>query len=108
MHHIVRHSVCHGVSKTHSTFAWAPQVMQKRALDNPKITVLWDSVVEEAYGNERVRVVLTALAHLTLFAGAPVLTPLNSRSAWTQCTQAPTHAHANINAHWYTFPHRSA
>jgi hypothetical protein len=28
--------------------------MQKRALDNPKITVLWDSVVEEAYGNERV------------------------------------------------------
>jgi thioredoxin reductase (NADPH) len=28
--------------------------MQKRALEHPKITVLWDSVVEEAYGNERV------------------------------------------------------
>lgn len=32
----------------------ASKVMQKRALDNPKITVLWDSAVEEAYGNERV------------------------------------------------------
>ena len=32
------------------------QVMQKRALEHPKITVLWDSVVEEAYGNERVGV----------------------------------------------------
>lgn len=31
------------------------QVMQKRALEHPKITVLWDSAVEEAYGNERVR-----------------------------------------------------
>lgn len=29
--------------------------MQKRALEHPKITVLWDSAVEEAYGNERVR-----------------------------------------------------
>lgn len=27
--------------------------MQKRALAHPKIEVLWDSVVEEAYGNER-------------------------------------------------------
>ncbi|KIY98533.1 thioredoxin reductase (NADPH) [Monoraphidium neglectum] len=27
--------------------------MQKRALEHPKITVLWDSAVEEAYGNER-------------------------------------------------------
>lgn len=35
----------------------AAQVMQKRALEHPKITVLWDSVVEEAYGNERVRAV---------------------------------------------------
>lgn len=33
----------------------ASKVMQKRALEHPKITVLWDSVVEEAYGNERVR-----------------------------------------------------
>ena len=33
----------------------ASKVMQKRVLDNPKITVLWDSAVEEAYGNERVR-----------------------------------------------------
>ncbi|GBF95837.1 NADPH dependent thioredoxin reductase [Raphidocelis subcapitata] len=31
----------------------ASKVMQKRALEHPKITVLWDSVVEEAYGNER-------------------------------------------------------
>lgn len=27
--------------------------MQKRALSNPKIEVLWNSVVEEAYGNAR-------------------------------------------------------
>lgn len=32
-----------------------PQVMQKRALEHPKITVMWDSVIDEAYGNERVR-----------------------------------------------------
>lgn len=31
----------------------ASKVMQKRALEHPKITVLWDSAVEEAYGNER-------------------------------------------------------
>lgn len=31
----------------------ASKIMQKRALAHPKIEVLWDSVVEEAYGNER-------------------------------------------------------
>ncbi|GIL67342.1 hypothetical protein Vafri_20745, partial [Volvox africanus] len=31
----------------------ASKIMQKRALDNPKIEVLWNSVVEEAYGNAR-------------------------------------------------------
>jgi hypothetical protein len=53
-----------GVPRPHATDAPAPrrssprnpQVMQKRALEHPKITVLWDSVVEEAYGNERVSV----------------------------------------------------
>jgi Pyridine nucleotide-disulphide oxidoreductase len=30
----------------------ASKIMQARALANPKIEVLWDSVVEEAYGNE--------------------------------------------------------
>ncbi|GAB2282918.1 nineteen complex- protein [Dionaea muscipula] len=30
----------------------ASKVMQKRVLDNPKIEVLWDSVVVEAYGEE--------------------------------------------------------
>jgi thioredoxin reductase (NADPH) len=31
----------------------ASKIMQKRALEHPKIEVLWDSVVVEAYGNER-------------------------------------------------------
>lgn len=31
----------------------ASKIMQKRALDNPKIEVLWDSVVDSAYGNEK-------------------------------------------------------
>jgi thioredoxin reductase len=31
----------------------ASKVMQKRALEHPKIEVLWSSVVESAYGNER-------------------------------------------------------
>eukprot|EP00887_Chlorella_sp_A99_P006133 scaffold22.g6133.t1 len=31
----------------------ASKIMQKRALDNPKIEVVWDSVVDEAYGNEK-------------------------------------------------------
>lgn len=48
-----------------SPFCWMTlQVMQKRALDNPKIKVMWDSVIEEAYGNERVR----APKHAELYA----------------------------------------
>lgn len=31
----------------------ASKIMQKRALDNPKIEFLWSSVVDEAYGNEK-------------------------------------------------------
>ncbi|KAJ7531439.1 hypothetical protein O6H91_14G044100 [Diphasiastrum complanatum] len=31
----------------------ASKIMQKRALDNPKIEVVWNSAVEEAYGNEK-------------------------------------------------------
>jgi thioredoxin reductase len=31
----------------------ASKIMQKRVFDNPKIEVLWNSVVEEAYGNAR-------------------------------------------------------
>lgn len=31
----------------------ASKIMQKRAMDNPKIEFLWSSVVEEAYGNEK-------------------------------------------------------
>ncbi|KAG2494363.1 hypothetical protein HYH03_007420 [Edaphochlamys debaryana] len=31
----------------------ASRIMQKRALEHPKIEVLWNSVVEEAYGNEK-------------------------------------------------------
>lgn len=31
----------------------ASKIMQSRVLENPKITTLWDSVVSEAYGNER-------------------------------------------------------
>lgn len=30
----------------------ASKIMQKRAIENPKIEVLWNSVVEEAYGDE--------------------------------------------------------
>lgn len=31
----------------------ASKIMQNRALDNPKIEVLWSTVAEEAYGNEK-------------------------------------------------------
>lgn len=31
----------------------ASKIMQKRALENPKIEFVWNSVVEEAYGNEK-------------------------------------------------------
>ena len=31
----------------------ASKIMQQRAIDNPKIEILWDSVVEEATGNEK-------------------------------------------------------
>lgn len=31
----------------------ASKIMQKRVMDNPKIEILWDSVVEEATGNEK-------------------------------------------------------
>lgn len=31
----------------------ASKIMAKRALDNPKIEVIWDSAVESAYGNEK-------------------------------------------------------
>ena len=31
----------------------ASKIMQKRAMDNPKIEILWDSVVDEATGNEK-------------------------------------------------------
>lgn len=31
----------------------ASKIMQKRALEHPKIEFLWSSVVEEAYGNEK-------------------------------------------------------
>ncbi|PSC72451.1 thioredoxin reductase [Micractinium conductrix] len=31
----------------------ASKIMQKRALEHPKIEILWDSVVEEAYGNAK-------------------------------------------------------
>lgn len=33
----------------------ASKIMQKRALEHPKIEVLWNSVVNEAYGNEKGR-----------------------------------------------------
>lgn len=31
----------------------ASKIMQQRALKNPKIEVIWDSVVDEAYGNDK-------------------------------------------------------
>ncbi|EFN57908.1 hypothetical protein CHLNCDRAFT_57025 [Chlorella variabilis] len=31
----------------------ASKIMQKRAMEHPKIEILWDSVVEEAYGNAK-------------------------------------------------------
>ncbi len=33
----------------------ASKIMQKRALANPKIEVIWSHVVVEAYGNEKKR-----------------------------------------------------
>eukprot|EP00243_Klebsormidium_subtile_P011859 TRINITY_DN691_c0_g1_i1.p1 TRINITY_DN691_c0_g1~~TRINITY_DN691_c0_g1_i1.p1 ORF type:complete len:249 (-),score=76.32 TRINITY_DN691_c0_g1_i1:494-1240(-) len=53
----------------------ASKIMQKRALEHPKIEVLWNSVVNEAYGNEKGR--LGGLKVQNVVTGAVTDLPVN-------------------------------